>query len=100
MHMSDFTNSQIHDRSNRVECTLMTGENAQVDIRAGTVLGCDAVRGSTPQHDHSATHVHIQDGTTDSPAFVMVTECRHGYQWGRTIAHSKVENVEFLSIII
>ncbi len=44
--------------------------------------------------------IRIQGGATDSTTFVMVTECRHGHQSGRTIAYSKAENVEFLSIII
>ncbi len=42
----------------------------------------------------------IQGGPTDSPTFVMNMEFRYGHRSGRMIAHSKAENVEFLSIII
>jgi hypothetical protein len=48
----------------------------------------------------SIAYTHVQGGATDSPTFVMVTECRHGHQSGRTIAHSKAENVEFFAITI
>ncbi len=43
---------------------------------------------------------YVQGVTTDSPTFVMAIEFRCGHQPGRTIAHSKAENVEFFPIVI
>ncbi len=47
-----------------------------------------------------AGSIIVQGGATDTATFVLVTECRHGHQSGRTIAHSKAENVEFFAITI